>query len=60
MGSAATAEIVAGPARSSEVPRHQGVVEGDSKERRYSPEQGTESLAGEQGFSLNTPLILSK
>ena len=40
---------------------HQGiVVEGDSDERRGSPEQGTESLAGEPGFSLNSPLILSK
>ena len=38
----------------------QGVVEGDSKERRCSPEQGTESLAGAPGFSLNSPLILSK
>ena len=36
------------------------VVEGDSKERRGSPGQGTESLAGEPGFSLNSPLILSK
>ena len=37
-----------------------GVVEGDSMERRCSPEQGTESLAGESGFSLNSALILSK
>ena len=37
-----------------------GVVEGDSNERRCSPGQGTESLAGEPGFSLNSPLILSK
>ena len=39
----------------------QGVlVEGDSDERSGSPEQGTESLAGESGLSLNSPLILSK
>ncbi len=38
----------------------QSVVEGDSNERRDSPGQGTESLAGEPGFSLNSPLILSK
>ena len=38
---------------------NQGVVEGDSKERRCSPEQGTESLAGEPGFSLNSASILS-
>ena len=38
----------------------QGAVEGDSKERRGSPGQGIESLAGESGFSLNSPLILSK
>ena len=36
------------------------VVEGDSNERRGSPGQGIESLAGEPGFSLNLPLILSK
>ena len=36
------------------------VVEGDSNERRGSPGQGIESLAGEPGFSLNSPLILSK
>ena len=40
--------------------RDQGVAEGDSKERSGSSEQGTESLAGEPGFSLNSPLILSK
>ena len=38
----------------------QGVVEGDSKERRCSPKQETESLAGEPGFSLCSALILSK
>ena len=36
------------------------VVEGDSDERRCSPGQGTESMAGEPGFSLNSALILSK
>ena len=36
------------------------VVEGDSNERRGSPGQGIESLAGEPGFSLNSALILSK
>ena len=36
-----------------------GVVEGDSMKRRCSPEQGTESLAGAPGFSLNSSLILS-
>ncbi len=35
------------------------VVEGDSNERRGSPGQGIESLAGEPGFSLNSALILS-
>ena len=35
------------------------VVAGDSNERRCSPGQGIESLAGEPGFSLNSPLILS-
>ena len=38
----------------------QSVVEGDSMDRRGSPEQGTESLAGAPGFSLNPALILSK
>ena len=38
----------------------QGVVDGDSNERRGSPGQGIESLAGASGFSLNSPLILSK
>ena len=38
----------------------QGVLEGDSNERRGSPGEGTESLAGEPGFSLNSALILSK
>ena len=36
------------------------VVVGDSNERRDSPGQGAESLAGELGFSLNSALILSK
>ena len=35
------------------------VVEGDFKERRGSPEEGIESLAGEPGLSLNPALILS-
>ena len=38
----------------------QDVVEGDSKGRRCSPEQGTQSLAGALGLSLNSALILSK
>ena len=38
----------------------QDVVEGGSNGRRCSPEQETESLAGEPGFSLNSALILSK
>ena len=38
----------------------QDVVEGDSNERRCSPRQGTQSLAGEPEFSLNSALILSK
>ena len=38
----------------------QEAVEGDSSARRYSPEKGTQSLAGEPGFSLNSALILSK
>ena len=37
----------------------QGVVEGESNGRRCSPEEGTESLAGEPGLSLNPGLILS-
>ena len=37
-----------------------GVVEGESNGRRRSPGEGTESLAGEPGFSLNPGLILSK
>ena len=40
-----------------------GVVEGESgesNERRRSPGEGIESLAGEPGFLLNSPLILSK
>ena len=36
------------------------VVAGDSNEERGSPEERTESLAGEPGFSLNSVLILSK
>ncbi|MYC35746.1 MAG: transposase [Chloroflexi bacterium] len=39
---------------------NQDVVEGDSKGRRGSPGQETQSLAGEPGFSLNSTLILSK
>ena len=38
----------------------QGPVVGDFNERRGSPGQGIESLAGESGFSLNSALILSK
>ena len=38
----------------------QGTVVGESIGRRCSPGEGTESLAGESGFSLNSPLILSK
>ena len=38
----------------------QDVVEGDSKGRRCSPGRETQSLAGAPGFSLNSPLILSK
>ena len=38
----------------------QSVVARDSNERRDSPGQGTESLAGAPGFSLNSALILSK
>ena len=38
----------------------QGVVEADSNERRGSPGQEIESLKGESGFSLNSPLTLSK
>ena len=40
-----------------------GVVEGESgesNERRRSPGEGIDSLAGEPGFLLNSPLILSK
>ena len=39
---------------------NQDVVEGDSNGRRCSPEQETQSLAGEPGISLNSALILSK
>ena len=38
----------------------QDVVEGDSNGRRGSPAQGTESPAGEPGFSFDSALILSK
>ena len=38
----------------------QDAVDGEFNGRRCSPEQGTESLAGEPGFSLNSPLVLSK
>ena len=38
----------------------QDVVEGDSIGRRGSPEQKTQSLAGEPGLSLNSALILSQ
>ena len=38
----------------------QGTVVGDSNERRGSPGEGIESLAGEPGFSRNSALILSK
>ncbi len=37
----------------------QGPVVGDSNERKCSPGQGAESIAGESGFSLNSALILS-
>ena len=40
--------------------RDQDVVEGASNERRGSPGEGIESLAGESGFSLNSALVLSK
>ena len=38
----------------------QGAVEGESDGRRCSPGEGIESLVGESGLSLNSPLILSK
>ena len=38
----------------------QKAVAEESKRRRCSPEKGTQSLAGEPGFSLNLALILSK
>ena len=38
----------------------QGTVVGESNGRRCSPGEGTESLAGEPGLSLNPGLILSK
>ena len=38
----------------------QGDVDGEINRRRYSPEKGTLSLAGEPEFSLNSALILSK
>ena len=37
----------------------QGGLEDESNRRRCSPEKGTQSLAGEPGFSLNFALILS-
>ena len=37
----------------------QGTGEGDSDERRGSLQEGTKSMAGEPGFSLNSALILS-
>ena len=36
------------------------VFHGESRERRCSPEKGTESLAGGSEFSLNSALTLSK
>ena len=38
----------------------QGAVDEESSGRRCSPREGTESLAGEPGFSLDSALILSK
>ena len=38
----------------------QEVVAEESNRRRCSPEQGTQSLAGALGLSLNSALILSK
>ena len=38
----------------------QGTVVGESNGRRCSPGEGIKSLAGASGFSLNSPLILSK
>ncbi len=38
----------------------QDVVEGDSNARRGSPGRENHSLAGAPGFSLNSPLIMSK
>ena len=38
----------------------QDALEGDSKGRRSSPGQENQSLAGAPGFSLNSPLVLSK
>ena len=38
----------------------QGDVDGESNQRRCSPGEEIESLAGEPGFSLNSALILSK
>ena len=37
----------------------QEAVEEESNRRRCTPEKGTQSLAGEPGFSLNSALILS-
>ena len=38
----------------------QGDVDGESNGRRCSPGEGSQSLAGEPEFSLNSALILSK
>ena len=38
----------------------QKAVEEESNGRRCSPEKGTQALAGEPGFSLNSALVLSK
>ena len=38
----------------------QGTIVGESNGRRCSPGEETESLAEEPGFSLNSPLVLSK
>lgn len=38
----------------------QGDADGETNGRRCSPGEGTESLAGAPGFSLNSALILSR
>ena len=38
----------------------QKAVEEESDRRTCSPREGSQSLAGEQGFSLNSPLVLSR